>query len=184
MSLEGSVQKPKTSPGEFEKHPLFFFPTCLFSHWKVVSVEHIEMAHCEGFPNIIKIHFIYSLHVIKWEDSSPEILFSLSHILPYEHTPRKWSRSYTRKSNISSTLCSEEYQMSCDLVHSQRWWPLAWVSYQGSSSFCDSCWLTSLHTPAFHQTLLASNVGLHLTCKSVVWITVRRILLQIFYLRF
>lgn len=67
-------QKPKTSPGEFEKHPLFYF-TCLFSHWKLVSVRHIEMARCEGFPNIIKIHFVYSLHIIKWEDSPSETIF-------------------------------------------------------------------------------------------------------------
>lgn len=33
------------------------------------------MARCEGFPNIIKINFVYSLHIIKWEDSSSETFF-------------------------------------------------------------------------------------------------------------
>lgn len=37
----------------------------LFSHSKVVSVEHIKIACCEGIPNIMK-YFIYSFRIIKW----------------------------------------------------------------------------------------------------------------------
>jgi len=147
-------------------------------------VEHVEMAHCEVFPNIIKIHFIRSLHITKHEDSPPETIFSLSSVLPYEHAPRKWSCSHTRKRKNNSLLCPEEYQMSHCLSHSQRQWPLASVSSTGLSSSEDSRWLAPLQTPAFHRALLASNIGLHLTCKSAVWITVRRILVEIFYLRF
>lgn len=112
--------------------------------------------------------------------SSWNAFFSWSYILPYEHTSRKWSCSHTRKSNITSSLRPSEYQMSCWLLSSQRWWPVALVSSKGFFSSLGSCWLVSLQTAAFYQILSSSSIGVCLTCKFVVSITVWRVLMQTF----
>lgn len=179
MCLEGSVQMPKTSPWESEKLPLFFF-TCLFSHWQVVSVEHTEIACCEGFPNIIKIHFIYSLHIINWDYSSPETIFSLAYILLYEHTPRRQSCSHTRKSNISSF--PEEYELQfvaftevVALSINLLWRILLLCGFLLTHCPSDSC--VSPGTFSFEHWILPRMQIFGLD-------PVRRILVQVFYLKF